>query len=366
MTTRSRLALGYLTSQFPYGRAESFLEPEIQALADLGYAVHVVPVQCPGVPRPHAGSSTFALGYRHVGVWARFVGYALLHLPTMARLLRGLAHDKAHLVRNLAVLPLGVEVGRWAARSGLSHLHAHWLSTTATAAWVAHEVSGIPYSITAHRWDIADGNLRALKLRTASFVRCISESGKRSLAGDDAELGRIEVSHLGARLPSTEPGPAPTDTHPDTLVAVGNLIPVKGHRYLLEAMSLLIAQGLHVRLDIIGEGELLASLQERASALGIADLVRFLGQLPHPEVESLLQTRQYLAMVMPSLDLGQGVHEGIPVSLMEAMSRGVPVIATTTGGIPELVADRESGLLVPPADAAALAGAIARRRACSM
>lgn len=98
-------------------------------------------------------------------------------------------------------------------------------------------------------------------------------------------------------------------------------------------------------------------MRRQVEALGLAENVSFLGQLPHSEVMDLYRRAKVDIVALASLDLGGGEHEGIPISLMEAMSYGVPVVSTTTGGIPELL-DKGAGVMVPPADPAAMAEAI--------
>jgi glycosyltransferase involved in cell wall biosynthesis len=108
---------------------------------------------------------------------------------------------------------------------------------------------------------------------------------------------------------------------------------------------------------VAGEGNLKSQLQELTKTLAIDDRVKFLGQVPHEQLLARLQKRPPAIVVLPSVDLGDGVHEGIPVALVEAMSQGIPAISTSTGGIPELLRGG-AGLIVPPKDSQALADAI--------
>lgn len=103
------------------------------------------------------------------------------------------------------------------------------------------------------------------------------------------------------------------------------------------------------------------SLRQLTDALGLRDVVRFLGRLDHSELLRLYRENQVDLVCLASLELGLGLHEGIPVALIEAMSYGIPVVATNSGGIGELVGDG-AGLLVEPQDVEALADAISRVR----
>lgn len=130
--------------------------------------------------------------------------------------------------------------------------------------------------------------------------------------------------------------------------SVGNLYDVKGHRYLLEAAARVTAQVPDATFVIVGRGELLPELQQLARSLGIDKQVIFLGH--RDDIAALLHLMD--VFVLPSLS------EGLPLSLLEAMGAARPIVATTVGGIPEVVSDGETGLLVPPRDSEALARSI--------
>lgn len=120
---------------------------------------------------------------------------------------------------------------------------------------------------------------------------------------------------------------------------------------------MLSKRGVDFELWLAGAGELEDEVQKQIEALDPAGNVRFLGQRAHQEVMEFYRRGEVDFVVLPSLDLGGSEHEGIPVSLMEAMSYGVPVVSTSTGGIPELLGGG-AGVMVPPADPTALAEAI--------
>lgn len=137
------------------------------------------------------------------------------------------------------------------------------------------------------------------------------------------------------------------------LICVGRLSREKGHAILFEALARLNAKGRRFRLDLAGTGPMEAELQTRARDLGIASEVTFNGYVAYGEpLFSLYE--QAGALVVPSLT------EGFPNVISEALSMGLPVVATRVGGIPSFLTDGESALLVPPRDPDALAGALAR------
>ena len=129
------------------------------------------------------------------------------------------------------------------------------------------------------------------------------------------------------------------------ILFVGNLVPVKGIEYLLEAMALLPRQDF--LLCLVGDGELKTALASQARRLGIAQKCRLVGRRPHAEVPWWLSAADCLVL--------SSLSEGLPTILAEAMLCRVPIVATAVGGIPEIVSDGSSGLLVPVKDPAALA-----------
>jgi glycosyltransferase involved in cell wall biosynthesis len=140
---------------------------------------------------------------------------------------------------------------------------------------------------------------------------------------------------------------------PSYLLSVGRLAPEKGHKYLLEALAILKARGLKCHLEIVGSGPLEQELMSQVSDRGLTGEVTFNGYVPlGPALFELYQRSG--ALVLSSLT------EGFPQVINEALTIGLPTVATTVGGIPAFLTNEKTGLLVPPADAMALANAIHR------
>ena len=132
------------------------------------------------------------------------------------------------------------------------------------------------------------------------------------------------------------------------VAVVANLWPVKGHRTLVEAIARVHARMPQARFVLVGDGPERPDLERRISGLGIGDAVDLLGT--RYDVPALLSRAD--AFCLPSL------AEGLPNAIMEAMAARLPVVATAVGGTPELVLEGETGMLVPPANADALASAL--------
>jgi glycosyltransferase involved in cell wall biosynthesis len=157
---------------------------------------------------------------------------------------------------------------------------------------------------------------------------------ERFRAGTDCDRAATKQALLGADLP---------------LVAnVARLVPQKGQRYLVEAAKLVAARHPDVRIAFVGDGELRADLEKLASDLGVSSNIVFAGF--QSDVASILAASDVFTL--------SSLYEGLPVALLEAMAVGCPVVSTDVGGVSQLVRHGETGLLVPPADPAALANAL--------
>ncbi len=366
---RPKMKIVYVTSRLPYGPGEAFVIPEVVELVRQGHEVLVVPMYPKGAVIHHDAKPlmervvTRSLLSPDVlkSAVLEFVRDPVKATRSLSWLLR--SRNPRIFLKNLVVYPKGLWLADLARSWGAEHIHVHWMATTATMALVAGEASGISWSITAHRWDIVENNLLGLKANRAAFVRFISWSGLRMAKSLDARVRDESVCVLRMGVPALpevhadERGRRGT-AFPPIIVCPANLIPVKGHRYLLGATSILAERGLGLEVWLAGNGVLRDELEKEVEARGLSDKVWFLGQLPHPELMRLYREEEARTIViLPSIDLGNGEHEGVPVSLMEAMSHGIPVVSTTTGGIPELL-EGGAGLLVPPEDPYALADGI--------
>jgi len=194
------------------------------------------------------------------------------------------------------------------------------------------------------RWfGIADRSVGSL----AHVHVAISQGLARYLAeteGFDEDGFRIVHYGLEARE-----GSEPFAGSEPRLLCVGRLIPIKGHLVLLRALADVRSRGLDVTLDVAGRGPLAPALASYARELGVGEAVRFLGFVS--PVERALEGAAIV--VVPSLG------EGFGMVALEAMERSRPVVASAVGGLPEIVADGETGLVVPAGEADALADAIA-------
>lgn len=247
-------------------------------------------------------------------------------------------------------------------RDGVTHLHAHFIAEPADVAQLTAAAAGVPFSISAHAKDIYTSREHDLRrrLQAARFTVTCTEHNLRTLAAvaPGAALHRMYHGIDHAVFHPQQRDTAAGDSAAPLLLAVGRLRAKKGLDTLIDACAVLRQRGRAFRCEIVGYGEEREALRERIRALGLEDCFTLPGKLAREQVIARYATAA--VFVQPSRITADGDRDGIPNVLLEAMSMGVPVVASEVSGIPELVADRHNGLLVPADDPRALADAVAR------
>jgi glycosyltransferase involved in cell wall biosynthesis len=272
---------------------------------------------------------------------------------------RGNASSPKFLIRGVVAFLLAGLFAKEIKRNGIGHVHAHWATHPALAAYVVHRLTGLPYSFTAHAHDIyVEQSMLREKIDDSEFVVTISEFNRRFLAGLYGQeiAKKIDVIHCGIDLDVFQPRETTQKADEFTLICVASLEEKKGHKYLIEACAQLVKKGVALNCLLVGDGDLRAELEAMIQQYGLLQHVKLLGRQPRHRVGELLA--QSHALILPSIITSKGKMEGIPVALMEALAMQMPVIATNISGVSELVEHNVTGLLVPEKDASALAAAI--------
>jgi len=230
-------------------------------------------------------------------------------------------------------------------------LHTHLVHSDVYGQ-LAGALTGVPLRVsTKHGFnEFREGRWFAVADRSVGSLAHVHVAISQGLARYLAETEGFEeqdfrIVHYGLAARNGAEPYAGTNAR---LLCVGRLIPIKGHLVLLRALSLARGRGVDVTLDVAGRGPLAPALESYARELGLGDAVRFLGFVS--PVQRALEDAAIV--VVPSLG------EGFGMVALEAMERRRPVIASAVGGLPEIVADGETGLVVPPGEAEPLADAI--------
>jgi len=351
--------------------SETFIAHELRALEARGVALAVVSLRRPydrlthPVHRAVRAPVSYLPEYLHEAPGRVLRGHArafarapLRYVGTLASWLRDLVREPSRSrVRRFG------QAGVLAAElpPGARHLHAHFLHTPASVARYAARIRGLSLSLSGHAkdlWTTPAWDLRE-KLLDARFTVVCTAVGRDRLRAL-APAARVQLVYHGldrtlfaapAAWGSARDGRAADD--PVRLLAVGRFHPKKGFDVLLDALPKVRR---HVTLTLVGYGALEAALREQVRRLGLDARVRFTGALDQPAVRALYRASDLLvlsARVAPDRD-----QDGLPNVVVEALSQGLPVVATRVGGVTEAIDDGVEGRLVAPESPADLAAAI--------
>jgi len=371
------MRIAYVIPAWPPLASQPFVVNEMVAVQEAGHEVVVLPLYAGQVgPLRHA---TFARLHPLAVlppplVDAQSLGLALAmalrhpwrSLRTLAGLHRGAGRSGWSHLRLVAVTPKALAAAWRLRRLGVERLHAHFANQTADCAAIAAGVAALPFSFTAHAYDIYSQAPRQRnatldwKLAHAARVFTVSDYARDLLRARLPEPERERVSTVYVGIPTTlfRAEPPPEDDAVLRMICVARFQEKKGLDTLLDACGLLRDRGVRVHLQLIGDGPERPVLEERMARLHLQDVVELPGPMPQEAVARALAAAH--CFVMPCRRDRTGDMDGIPTVFMEALATGRPVVSCAVSGVPELVRDGDTGLLVPPDDPVALADAIAR------
>lgn len=348
--------------RFPGDGVGSFMEPIAKGVAARGHEVHLVAPWHPAIRRPREDDGVVFHFFHYVPVasWNVF-GYA-----------EGMRADTRLRRATWAVAPLALTAGwfkawRVANKRRATVVHGHWVVPGGTMAALA--AGSRPCVISLHGSDVhvaeqsawAQRAARLTFRRAAWITACSADLAQRALALG-ADVARLEVLPYGIDTARFAPDAADRAVVRRELglgdapfvFAAGRLVRKKGFEYLIDAVARLLPNRPALRLAIAGDGDLGAELAARAAT--VAPAVVLLGNRPQDEVGRLAAAADVVAV--PSVHDEAGNVDGLPNVALEALATATPVVATTAGGLPQVIEDGVTGRLVPERDAGALAAAI--------
>jgi colanic acid/amylovoran biosynthesis glycosyltransferase len=356
--------VGYILKKFPV-LSETFILNELLELERQGLDLHIFSLERPNDPRFHEdlprlkanisyvpGPSDFNNLWKHNNRAA--VKYGDKYRKTLGYVLR---HGKPSLLWRFLQ---SCYIANQAKSYNIRHFHAHFATRPTSVASLTSMITGIPYSFTAHAMDIFKTRLstRSLKkkLMRAQFVVTISDYNKQYLSqyanGDSEKIIKI---YNGINLDYFKPNGA-SKRRKFTFLCVARFVEKKGHKVLIEACDILHRKGLDFQCWLVGKGRLKSSIKARIKDKQLGACVKILG--PHSHQEVVRRCHKAHAYVLPCVVGSDGNRDGLPVSLVEALASGIPVITTPMTGNCEVVQENYNGLLVPFNDAQALARAM--------
>src|SRR5947207_558101 len=357
------MRLGYLYSRYPV-ISQTFCDAEMLALEQRGIELVIGSVYPPLTSLRHEYSARLAAPIHYAPPQAilRILERDAKTAPKWPRNLVE-QHDRRYgpMAKAEQRARNALYFAEFFARSGVDHVHVHFANRAAHTAVFLKEISGIPFSVTAHGQDFmkdlgSDDLLREI-CAAAEFVaaetdysrdflrqRCANSAAKihRVYNGIDLERFPAPRSCNGNRIPQ--------------IVSVGRLVAFKGFDDLIGACAELVRRQIDFVCDIIGDGPLRETLQAKIEQLDLSSRVNLLGSQSQGVVLEKLQAADIFALA--STTDPQGATDVFPTVILEAMASARPVVSTRLAGIPELVVDGQTGMLAPPGESTALARAL--------
>jgi len=362
------LTVGYVVSTWPR-LSQTFVLTEVMALERSGVPLRIFSVKDPGGEPIHANVALVRAEVTYLSFqrgWKRIVRANLRLARKMpARYLRALGHAVSY--GRLGIMRRFFQAGYLAdllRHEQVTHLHAHFATAPTLVAMFASELTGIPYTFTAHARDIyVDTQHRLLRkeIAQARAVVTVSEYNREYLKREisPSSNGKIHCIYNGLDLANFNfHCPRASDLGPPVILSVARLIRKKGLEDLIKAAAILKRQGHAFKMEIVGSGPLRAALENRVAELSLGDCVEFRGAQPQESVSSAYGRAAIFAL--PCVVTTDGDRDGIPTVILEAMASGVPVVSTPVSGIPELIDSFRDGVLVPPNNPLLLADALER------
>lgn len=369
MISNAPLKIGYIVKMFPR-LSETFILNEILQHEKCGAEISIFSVKKPNEGRFHPQVSELKADVYYLEdldprKWSTWLGKIWndidIYQDNILKLL-GQSLSRQDSAR-IELLLASAWVASHVRRLGIEHLHAHFASLPSTVAYLTHQISGAPFSFTAHAKDIfvydTEEHLLREKLGAAKFAATVTNFNQRFLLEKMPEVdpGKIKVIYNGVDLEKFRPAPG-VARYQDLILAVGRLVPKKGFEFLLEACALLKSRGIGFKCVVVGEGPEFEMLQARRRDLGLETSVEFLGAMRQNEVLVLMQKASILCL--PCTVAEDGNQDALPTVLLEALACGLPVVSTSVSGIPEIVDSGKDGILVEPDSPEPLAAALER------
>ncbi|MDH3228815.1 MAG: glycosyltransferase family 4 protein [Alphaproteobacteria bacterium] len=354
--------------------SETFIAQEIRELERLGAELRLVSLRHPTDRHQHPVHREIAAPVRYLPEYLHQEPLRVLRGLAAARRHPGFIRARAAWFRDMRRDPTRNRIRRFGQacvlaaelESGVTRLYAHFLHTPASVARYAALILGLPWSCSAHAkdiWTTPDWEI-AEKLAELDWVVTCTAAGRDRLRALSPAPDRISLVYHGLDLERFPPPPGdrpPRDgrvaSDPVNILSVGRAVEKKGYDDLLDALAQL-EPGLSWRLRHIGGGSLGNRLKAKAARLGIAGRVDWFGAQPQEAVLDAM--RRADLFVLASKVAADGDRDGLPNVLMEAQSQGLAVLATDVSAIPELIVDRQTGILVPPGKPESLACALTR------
>lgn len=358
----------FVTSHFPFGKSEVWASNEIHSLLELGNEIIIIPRTGKGkiinkdaikfIP------NVIDLPFFNWSIFIFFIKTILFKPFQFLKFLIEIfkqSNSIIDFIKGIVILPKSLFLAKTLKHSTIDHIHAFSTTSTAVMAHILSTNLKVPWSYTLHSSSVLNSNYKRSFLfysNSASKCRTISKITANDLSNfiGPSLSKKVASVHLGVNIKNLKNKKSIME---DSFIILtpAELKEHKGHVYAIESAKKLIDMGVsNFKWYFFGSGPLLNELKNKVKELNLINHCYFPGNIDHKELLNKYENNKVDIVISSSISIID-VFEGIPVSLMEAMSYEIPVIATDCGGTKELV-DGQSGILVNQKDSEALKNAI--------
>lgn len=365
------ITIAYISFKLP-GLTHTFIHREIQALRDLGYRIIIITMY--SETDTNLSQSTL-LNFKPdfivypIGIFQLLNSqfFWLIKSPSkyFINILFAIRTETNNVYKKLKFIyhilvsaKIAMDLKR--KEPSINIIHAHFISSPSSLALFTSKLLNIPFSVTAHARDIyIENDEMERKIKEATFVNVISIYNKIQILKKFGlkYKSKLKVARYGINLKNYQTNKKKNHNSP-VLLSVSRLVSIKGFKYLILACKILQNKGYNFKCTIYGDGQLRTTLQEQINKLKLDKYVQLKGAISNEKTLQLMEEADIF--ILPCIIDDKGDRDGIPNVLIEAMALEIPVISTNIIGIPELIENGESGLLVKQKNASDLASAIAK------
>lgn len=361
--------IAYIISRFPV-LTETFITREIVEVKRKGVDVVIFSLRNPKhnynihVAAPDLIKNTHYIPYLFSFETLKAVVYYLITSPVtlimlVARIFRTHMNNPALLLKTLAIFPKALTISLTIKDLGVEKIHAHWATIPTTVAWIVSNLNNIDFTFTAHAWDIFKyDTMLHEKITDAKKVITCTNYNKQYLIEKfpDIDPDKIAVVYHGMDFNQFTPLKN-KENRIFTILSIGRLSEKKGFQFLLKASLLLHERGIPFLCRIIYvKGDFEKQIFHIFENLRLSEYVEFIPEMPQERLIDYYNSAD--CFVLPCIITKTGDRDGIPNVIIEALAMELPVVTTSISGIPEVIKDRETGLIINQESAEDLASAL--------
>jgi colanic acid/amylovoran biosynthesis glycosyltransferase len=364
-------SIGYISQSFP-SLTTTFISREVSALRDIEFNIVTFAIWKPNVNSLSEESKGFVKSTHYVFPisWIKFFTahfyflfvHPVKYIGTLAFVLTRRGESITNRYRTFFHFCEALYLAPDAKRAGIRHIHAHFTINAASIALIISRMLEISFSFTDHNNFFTDQIILKEKIKEAKFIISISEHSRDfllQLLPEEKQLkDKFHIVHCGVALDDFSPPTHRATNERPLIFSISQFAERKGYPVLVEACHILDKRGYDFQCIIAGDGPQRPLLEELIAEHQLQGKVRLIGIVFQEQLGDYLNRADMF--ILPCIIARNGDRDGVPVALMEAMAMEIPTISTYVSGIPELIKDGQSGLLVREKDATALADAIER------